>query len=308
MMAVPPHATCAVTAVVPVHARVEKALKTLQTIHDCNPRPAEVLVHADGGSLDVVSTIRSHWPEVRILESKTLIGPGGGRNRLVHEASHELVANFDDDSFPASPDYFARILALAEHFPDAAAFSAASQESEANTPHFLGISCASGCGCVFRKSWFTRTMGFVPLPIAYNMEEVDVGLQLHALGGVIVLDPQLRVIHDNTADLSVKVHVGATVLANTVLLPALRYPFWLWPLALVHLGSLMWNYFQRGWSACLLPGLRMIPSHILQHWQFRKPVSSWAVFSWLYLRRHPRPLGNVDVAWPPHTSSTSFAR
>ena len=298
MMAVPPHATCAVSAVVPVHTRVEKALKTLQTIHECNPCPAEVLVHADGGSPEVVSTIRSHWPNVRILESQTLVGPGGARNRLVHEASHELVANFDDDSFPESPDYFAQVLALAERFPEAAAFSAASQESEANTPHYLSISCASGCGCVFRKSWFTRTMGFVPLPIAYNMEEVDVGLQLHALGGVIVQAPHLRVVHDNTPNTIVRLHVGATVMANTALLPALRYPFWLWPLALVHLGSLMWSYTQRGWGACVVPGLCMIPSHISQHWQFRKAVPSWAVFSWLYLRRHPRPLGNVEEAQP----------
>ena len=278
--------TCPVTAIFPAHVRVEETLATLKGIHACDPRPAEVLIHVDGGSETVIAPVRAAWPDVRILRSEVLLGPGGARNRLIRAASHELVANFDDDSFPTNPDYFARVLETAARFPSAAALSAASQESEWRVPDFLAISCPSGCGCVIRKSWFERTRGFVPLAIAFNMEEVDVGLQWHALGGVIVQDPKLRVTHDHPVEPQIGWDVPATILANTALLPLLRYPVWLWPLAVWHVLSQIRYYLGHGHAAAILPGLRMIPGHVRRHWEHRQAVPAAAVWSWLRLRRH----------------------
>lgn len=286
--------TCPITAIFPAHVRVEKTLATLKALHACDPRPEEILIHVDGGTEAVVSAVREAWPDVRILQSETLLGPGGARNRLIHEASHELVANFDDDSFPSSPDYFARVLETAERFPDAAAFSAASQESEWSVPDFLTISCPSGCGCVIRKSWFERTRGFVPLVIAFNMEEVDVGLQWHAIGGLVVQDPKLRVTHDHPEEDRTGCNVPATILANTALLPLLRYPVWLWPIAVWHVLSQIRYYLGHGCRAAILPGLRMIPSHARKHWRHRQAVPAAAVWSWLKLRRHPQSLGKAQ--------------
>jgi hypothetical protein len=169
--------------------------------------------------------------------------------------------------------------------------SASSQPSEWNVPEFLGVPAPSGCGCVFRKSWFLKTSGFVPLPIAFGMEEVDVGLQLHALGGVIVQDPNLRIVHHHPPQDTADSKTLSTILANTLLLPFLRYPVHLWPLGLWHLLSQVRNYLARGWSASILPGLRMIPSHLRQHRSYRRPVPGKAVWSWIHLRRHPKSLG-----------------
>lgn len=287
--------TCPVTTIVPAWRRRERLLETLRRIQNCRPAPAEILVHVDGGSAEMVGAVRQWNPDVRILTSDSLLGPGGARNRLIGAASHELVANFDDDSFPAHDDYFARVTRLAARFPDAAAYSAASHEKEWRSLRFQRIAMPSGCGCVFRKSWFARTRGFVPLPVAYNMEEVDIGLQLHALGGVIVHDPLLRVVHDHALPRGVDAEINARVLANTALFPFLRFPAWLWPAG-------AWSVLRRvglllcwGWTGGLWRGLQMIPEHLAHHQQHRRAVSTAALLSWLLLKRRPENLGDAEV-------------
>lgn len=287
--------SCPVTAIVPACRRREKLLETLKRIRDCQPMPAEILVHVDGGGAEIVAAVRAFNPSIRILVSETLLGPGGSRNQLIAAAAHELVANFDDDSFPEQPDYFARVQMLAELFPKAAMFSAASHAKEWKSLQFQKIALPSGCGCVFRKSWFQRTQGFVPLPVAYNMEEVDIGLQLHAIGGIIVHDPLLRVVHDRILAKKVDAATNAQVLANTALFPYLRFPAWLWPVG-------VWSVLHRvvvllcwGWTAGILDGLRMIPDHLQRHKQYRREVTSPSLLFWLLLKRRPRNLGNARV-------------
>ena len=69
---------------------------------------------------------------------------------------------------------------------------------EVESPHgVFRISDANGCGCIFRKSLGKRAGGFVPLPVAFCMEEVDMKVRLLDIGGVITHDARLRVIHDH---------------------------------------------------------------------------------------------------------------
>lgn len=290
-----PNGICAVTAVVPACLRVEQLLKTLRSIQLCKPGPAEILVHVDGGAPEVLECLMREHPQVRVLRSDALLGPGGARNRLIAEAANELVANFDDDSFPEHEDYFARVLYLDTRFPTAAIFSAASQESERSPQRFLRIAVFSGCGCVFRKSWFQRVEGFVPLPVAYNMEEVDVSLQMHAIGGWIVHDPMLRVVHDHPPPREIAPQTNAEVLANTALFPFLRFPLWLLPLGVM---SVLWRLVflvHKGWTAGIARGLTMIPRHLLRHAGRRHSVSIGSVLTWLKLKRHPADLGDAVV-------------
>ena len=282
--------TYPVTAVFPTRNRIDSALRTLQVLTDCRPAPGEIIVHVDGGSEAMQTAIREKFPAVRILTSTELVGPGGARNKLITSAANDLVANFDDDSFPSQMDYFARVLKTAGLFPDAAIISAASHASEWSSPEFQSIATASGCGCVFRKCWFERTTGFVPLPIAYNMEEADIGLQLHALRGVIVHDPNLRVTHDHLPPKEVNPRSNAVVLANTALLPFLRYPWWLWPAGVWQVLHRIVSLCVRRWTAGLPDGIRMIPSHLITHASYRKVMPGRAVLSWLLLRRWPRVL------------------
>lgn len=282
---------CAVTAVVPAFRRVEPLLKTLRRIQFCKPGPAEILVHVDGGTPAVVERLKREHPEVQVLSSDVLLGPGGSRNQLIARAANELVANFDDDSFPAHEDYFARVMSLGARFPDAAMFSAASQKSEWGSLRFKRIAVFSGCGCVFRKSWFERVQGFVPLPVAYNMEEVDVSLQLHSINGRIVHDPMLRVVHDHPLLARIDSRTNAQILANTALFPFLRFPVWLWPLGAGSVLGRLVFLLRQGWTAGLLEGLRMIPLHLLRHASFRRSMSVGCVLTWLKLKRCPEDLG-----------------
>lgn len=282
-MAIP----CPISAVFPLHTRVEAALKTLAVLKSCNPAPAEILVCMDNCPEGIAERIHAFHPDVRLLENETNLGPGGSRNKLFAAASHELIANFDDDSFPAHADFFARVWETAQRFPEAAVISASSQPDEWKTPFYLQIAIPSGCGCVFRKSWFERTTGYVPLPIAYSMEEVDVGLQLHAAGGQIIHDPQLRVIHDHGPLMMVNELTNATVLANTALFPYLRFPVWLWPIGLWQIARRIAYLLSQKWTRGLGAGLRMIPKHLQRHRMYQKIMPGVAILSWLRLRYRP---------------------
>jgi len=276
-----------VSVVIPAWRRVDILRKALSVISRCDPAPAEVLVHVDGGEEQVPRMLEAEFPAVRVLRSETLLGPGGSRNRLIQAANNELVANFDDDSYPRHSDYFARVMDTAAKFPEAAMISAASMESEWLQPRYQNLPVASGCGCVFRKSWFQRTTGFVPLPIAYSMEEVDVSLQLHALGGAIVHDPYLRVLHDRVSDGVEDSAHNAHILANTALLPYLRYPEWLWVAGFYQVMRRVLFLLWHGCPSGLVDGLRMIPDHLMRHKSYRKNVSSPALLRWLILKQRP---------------------
>ena len=282
-----------ITAVFPVVDRSDEAIKTLQALYGCDPVPQQIIVYVDGGSAETITAIRSRFAEVDILFGRDRCGPGGARNQLVRAARHEMVASFDDDSRPNDPGFFARVLETAGKFPEAAVLSAASQMSESSIPDFLRLACPSGCGCVFRKGWFLRTSGFVPLQVAFNMEETDIGLQLQEIGGMVVHDPKLRVLHEHPQPRALTGEESALVLANTVLLPFLRYPIVLLPLALGHLVSQIRNYVHRGWAGDIIPGLRLIPGHLWKNRHYRMPVSTRAVLDWLRLRRRPDSIGKA---------------
>lgn len=268
--------------------------KTIQVVATCQPSPAEILVHVDGGDSDILQQLALHHPNVSVLHSEALLGPGGSRNVLVEAAKHEWIANFDEDSFPAHTDYFARLQALIASFPDAAMFSAASNAEEMAEIEIQEIAIPSGCGCVFRKSWFAKTGGFVPLPIAYSMEEVDIGLRVHANRGKIILDPQLQVIHDKKLPDHIDPKTNAAIMANTALFPFLRFPVLLWPLGLWSVISRVKHLLKRGWTTGLLEGLQCIPAHLIKWRGYRSPLPLRAVVSWQMLRRSPRPIMPAD--------------
>jgi len=284
-----------ITAIVPTHERLDMVSRTLERLLACDPAPAEILVHVDGGNATLYSEIEARFPGVRCLLSEKRLGPGGSRNRLIAEAAHDWVANFDDDSYPAHRDYFARAAELARAFPDAGGLSAASHALEWARLVLQRISVFSGCGCVFNKRWFARTRGFVPLPIAYGMEEVDMSLQLHALGGRMIHDPLLRVNHEPPADRARdEQRVAAVVLANTVLLPWLRYPVWLWPAGVAQVLSKIRWMLAHGQTGAVWSGLQMTPTHLLAYGGHTGRVSARALLSWLRLRRAHQDLQDAN--------------
>jgi GT2 family glycosyltransferase len=282
---------CNITAIVTAYERVDQTLLTLQRLLSCEPQPDEIIVHVDGSQMQCEMAIRDAFPELEILRSEMHVGPGGGRNKLVTAAKYEFVASFDDDSRPVDTDYFARIQTLFDKFPTASILCAAVyQQGQAISPDRLvaeWVSDFTGGACVYRRTPFLATGGYVPLSMAYGMEEVDLALRLHAQGGKILRTPWLRVFHDTDLKRHAHPEVTAGSIANLALLTYLRYPPSLW---LVGIGQcfnrILWLIRKRRWRG-ILTGLKRIPLHIRQHQQYRNLLPAEAVYSYLGLRRNP---------------------
>ena len=280
-----------ISAIVTAYDRIEQTLATLRVIHGCVPQPDEILVHVDANQTECEKAIRDSFPKVRVLRSGDQIGPGGGRNKLVDAARFELVASFDDDSYPIDSNYFARALKLFERFPDAAVISAALY----HVGEAIGLDAQSArwtadfCGgaCIFRRTAFLAAGGYVPLPVAYGMEEVDLAIRLHSRGGKILTTPWLRVFHNTDLRHHGDPRVTAGSIANLALLAYLRYPVSLWAVGVAQCANrLLWLLRHGRWRG-IWRGVTMIPAHLWANHCYRLPVSKRALRSYLALRRAP---------------------
>lgn len=235
---------------IPCYRGDDRLAKTLERIAACDPGPSEILIHCDGGWKPNESSLPKLPVPIKFIHSTTQIGPGGGRNACLHAAAHELVASFDDDSWPLDSEYFAQAAELMEAMPNAAILSPAVYLKEKPIlPQLNEVSTAryyEGSASIHRRSIYLTLPGFAPVPGAYGVEETDVSLQTHAAGYQILASPWLRAWHDRPlADNS---HQILPWIKNEVLLAYLRYPWiahpWAW-----------WRSLRHAWRAAFNIGL-----------------------------------------------------
>jgi GT2 family glycosyltransferase len=270
---------------------MDQTLATLSVLQSCVPRPDEILVHVDGNQIECEAAIRNAFPDVIILRSNTQVGPGGGRNRLLKAAQCEFVASFDDDSYPIDSDYFERALKLIDRFPEASVICAALYHAGES----IGLDDRSaqwsadfsGGACIFRRQAFLEVGGYVPLPVAYGMEEVDLAIRLHSRGGKILNTRWLRVFHDTDLKRHGDPRVTAGSIANLALLAYLRYPVSLWTIGVGQCAKRLLWLLRHGRRRGIVKGLTMIPAHLWANHRYRLPVSRRAVRSYLALRKAP---------------------
>jgi len=280
-----------ISAIVTAYERIDQSLATLRVIQSCVPKPDEILVHVDANQVKCEQAIRIAFPDVRILRSTDQVGPGGSRNKLLKAAQFEFVASFDDDSYPIDSDYFDRALTLFERFPDASVICAALY----HTGESIGLDDRraqwtadfSGGACIFRRSAFLEAGGYVPLPIAYGMEEVDLAIRLHSRGGRILSTPWLRVFHNTDLKRHGDPRVTAGSIANLALLAYLRYPVSLWVVGAGQCANRLLWLLRNGRRRGIWKGVTMIPAHLWANHRYRLPVNKKAVRSYLALRRAP---------------------
>lgn len=288
--------TAPISAVVTAYRRVDQTLTTLKNLQACDPAPAEIIAHVDGGNSECARAIADAFPAVRILQSAANVGPGGGRNLLVQSAAHNLVASFDDDAYPLDRDYFARAVAVSERFPDASVVVPRvflrGEPIVPPSPTSAWVADYCGAACVFRRDAFLTAGGYVPVPIAYGMEEADLALRLHARHGRILETGWLRAIHDTALDHHGSAAINAATISNLVLLAFLRYPIWLWAVGAAQcLRRILWLVRHDRWQG-ITTGISAIPSTLRKYAPYRGIVKSADVLSYWRLRRHP-----VDAAW-----------
>lgn len=282
-----------VGAIVTAYRRADETLRTLKTITACVPPPAEVIVHVDGGAEHLAQAIRAAFPGVRVILSQTNIGPGGARNLLVEAIAQPYVASFDDDSFPMDSDFFQRVTELFEAFPEAWVIGGhvfhVHQRIEPPIAVAEWGADFSGGGCAYRRDRFLAVGGYVPLADAYNMEEVDFALRLHAKGGKVLGTAWLRVFHDTDLARHANPEVTAASIANLALLAFLRYPIHLWTIGLAQCANRIQWLLRNGRQRGILTGLFEIPIRLWRHRDRRRPLPAAAVRSYFALRRHPVP-------------------
>lgn len=287
--------TCQITVAIPTYNRPEKLLESLEKILACNPKPDEVIVHIDGNDQVTEAAIQKSdfRHDITMIKSPVQVGPGGGRNVAIAHARNPIVASFDDDSYPIDSDYFQRLQQLFKAFPEAAVIGATIfHQFETVTPDEIKVSWVSefvGCGCAYRKDVFQQTQGYVQLPLAYGMEEVDLSLRLHDMGWGILQSPWLRVFHNTMLEHHNDARITAASIANQALLAYLRYPVALWWLGLGQcINRISW-LLRHGRVDGIVQGLFRIPQLILKHQQKRQSVTYQSLISFIHLRRNAVP-------------------
>ena len=283
--------TLPITAIVTAHKRTAQTLSTLQSIRSCEPTPNEIIVHIDQNQKQCADAISSSCPTVKTLISTDHIGPGGGRNTLIQAATNEIVASFDDDSYPIDAAYFARALNLFKRFPEASIICATlyhpGEHLEPDVASAEWCADFTGGACIYNRRAFLETGGYVPLAIAYGMEESDLALRLHAQGGRILRTKWLRVFHDTSLHRHADPEITRNSIANLALLAYLRYPPSLWPLGIFQCANRVWWLVTHGRWRGIGQGLRMIPSHLRAHKGYKMRISPGSIRSYLALRRTP---------------------
>jgi hypothetical protein len=263
------------------YQRIDQTLVTLRRIEACRPAPDEILVHVDANQQGCVEAVRRAFPHLRVLVSAAQVGPGGGRNRLIAEARNELIASFDDDSSPLDVDYFARAFALMQARPDSAVIAASIvQRGEAVIVDTLEVSITPtfvACGAILRRSEFLAVGGFIPMPVAYGMEEEDLAIRLLDRNKTLLMSPWLRVLHDTDLSHHSSARIVSSMIANLALLAFLRYPSRFWPYGALRVLNLVVWMLRAGRWAGVISGLLSIPSHLARHRHLRRPVSARAL-------------------------------
>ena len=285
--------TASISAIVTGYRRVDDLLKTIRILRGCEPAPAEIIVHIDAAQRDTAAAVTREFPDLQVLVSDDRVGPGGGRNRMVAAASEEFVASFDDDSYPIDRDYFERVHQTFRDFPDAWVVDShvfhRNEAIEPDTTASAWVADFSGGGCAYRRERYLQTGGYVPLPTAYGMEEVDFGLRLHALGGRVLRSGRLRVFHNSDLSHHADPAITSASIVNLALLTYLRYPLSMWAIGAAQCANRIQWLLRHGRRRGVWSGLVSIPSAIAEHRLERDPLPGRAVRSFLALRRAPRP-------------------
>lgn len=266
-----------ITATVTAYRRIEQTLVTIRRLNDCQPAPNEILVHVDADEIACAEAIRGAFPDISVIISKEAIGPGGGRNKLMAAARNELVANFDDDSYPQDPDFFGRAMELFALFPQMSVVGGMifhRNQAILRAERKIAV-CGnfSGCGVVFRRDDVIEAGGYLPMPIAYGVEEEDLAFRMFARQKTIMFCPWLRVYHDTTLAHHSDPNINAHVIANIGMLAFLRYPKRYWCYGFGQLANRILWCVRAGRRHGILRGIALMPTQFLKYKTFRAPVS-----------------------------------
>lgn len=217
-----------VAVVIPTYNRGSAVVSVLERVLTCDPQPAEIWVHIDQNDGVLERQLTQRFPGARILTSAVRLGPGGGRHRCLLACGAPYAVSLDDDSWPVDADFFAAIEPLFSSHPRAAIFGASiwhREEAEIGRSRAVRrVASYVGCGHAVRVAAYRDIRGYLARPMAYAIEEGDVGLQLYVRGWQVFAAEELRVYHNTDRTNHEAAEVTASTITNLALLAFLHYP------------------------------------------------------------------------------------
>ena len=283
--------TVPIAVVIPTYNRGLAVCSVLSKIYACDPKPAEIIVHVDLADGLVEEKLRGRFPGVRVLTSSARLGPGGGRHRCLSACTSVYAVSLDDDSFPIDPDFFSGIEQLFAEHPRAGILAARiwhrGESIPARTKSVTPAQSFVGCGHAVRLTAYRQVRGYLPRPIAYGMEESDLGLQLLAAGWQILEVGDLRVFHDTEFGHRESPEITAAGITNVGLCVFLHYPAVGWGWGIGRIAKIVAYCLRKKQFRGILAGLAQIPIDCYRNRKLRKPIRWRTLRAALALRRIP---------------------
>jgi len=178
--------------------------RTLAVLRTLNPAPLEILITADGctdETVEILKTEKLRSENLKIIINEAGKGSVTSRDRMMREATGELVLALDDDSYPEQPDCLHRLTSLFHLRPKMAiaTFPQRSDEfPETLTQTDFGSEHLTrsfpNSGAVLLRSIYLKLPGFVP-EFFHVYEEPDYALQCVAAGYEVLFTPVITIRH-----------------------------------------------------------------------------------------------------------------
>jgi glycosyltransferase involved in cell wall biosynthesis len=278
-----------VAVIIPTYDRGTAVIAVLERVLACDPQPAELWIHIDQSEGVLEREVKERFPGVHVLSSKDRIGPGGGRHRCLSVCGTPYAVSLDDDSWPADKDFFAAIEPLFAEYPQAAIFGASiwhrSEVPKLRNRSVSRVASYVGCGHAIRVAAYRDVRGYLARPVAYGMEESDVGLQLFAKGWHVYSAGVLRVYHDTDRAHHNAAEITACTITNLGLLAFLHYPAANLGRGVAQIANRIAFCLQKGRIRGIAAGIAGIFMDCYHNRALRKPIRNEAFVEYLRLRR-----------------------
>ena len=234
-----------VSVIITTRDRATDLQRTCDVVMQLRPAPNEVLVTADGCTDGTVDVIADKFPDVRLIANKPGRGSVASRDRMIREASGDLVLALDDDSYPEQLDCIARIVPFFEQRPQLAVLHFPQRTDEypetlAQTnfgSEHLTRSFANS-GAVLRRSTYLQLPGFESR-FFHMYEEPDYALQCVAAGYDVLYSPIVTIRHHYSGQARDEIRIHHRHARNEFWSTLLRCPF---PFAI---GMAAWRVFSQ---------------------------------------------------------------
>jgi GT2 family glycosyltransferase len=270
--------------------------RTLEVLKEMEPPPYEVLITADGCVDETESMVHSVYPGCRFWSNQPGIGSVPSRDLMMREAKGELVLSLDDDSYPASKDFFSHVPLLFESHPEAAVITF--PEAISDTPSYIGktfvrqgyyVAAYPNSAAVMRRDIYMATAGF-PAFFCHAYEEPDYALQCYGSGWAVWWEPTLEIRHHWSSANRNRLHTHHLNARNELWSVWLRCPWpWLPVVSLFRMARQFAYSCSQGWAWSVreplwwLDSIRGIPDCIRN----RRVIRWRRYFAWMRLARRP---------------------